>query len=156
MNKKRISIFGATGSVGQNTLDLISRDRDSYEIVVLTAGSNIDLLIKAALEFKPQAVVAATNDQFEELKNALRNTQINIGTGREALLESASRKCDLAFSAIVGAAGLEPGLIHLMRKQRADDPDRDGHEDKRYRGAKNRSGAGGSNRRNPRRTRKLR
>ena len=42
MNKKRISIFGATGSVGQNTLDLISRDRDSYEIVVLTAGSNID------------------------------------------------------------------------------------------------------------------
>ena len=113
MNKKRISIFGATGSVGQNTLDLISRDRDSYEIVVLTAGSNIDLLIKAALEFKPQAVVAATNDQFEELKNALRNTQINIGTGREALLESASRKCDLAFSAIVGAAGLEPGLIAL-------------------------------------------
>ena len=113
MNKKRISIFGATGSVGQNTLDLISRDRESYEIVVLTAGSNIDLLIKAALEFKPQAVVAATNDQFKELKNALSNTEINIGTGRAALLESASRKCDLAFSAIVGAAGLEPGLIAL-------------------------------------------
>ena len=113
MNKKRISIFGATGSVGQNTLDLISRDRESYEIVVLTAGSNIDLLIKVALEFKPQAVVAATNDQFKELKNALSNTEINIGTGRAALLESASRKCDLAFSAIVGAAGLEPGLIAL-------------------------------------------
>ena len=113
MNKKRISIFGATGSVGQNTLDLISRDRESYDIVVLTAGSNIDLLIKAALEFKPQAVVAATNDQFKELKNALSNTEINIGTGRAALLESASRKCDLAFSAIVGAAGLEPGLIAL-------------------------------------------
>jgi len=113
MNKKRISIFGATGSVGQNTLDLISRDRGSYEIVVLTAGSNIDLLIKAALEFKPQAIVAATNDQFKELKNALSNTEINIGTGRAALLESASRKCDLAFSAIVGAAGLEPGLIAL-------------------------------------------
>ena len=47
MNKKRISIFGATGSVGQNTLDLISRDIGSYEIVVLTAGSNIDLLIKS-------------------------------------------------------------------------------------------------------------
>ena len=92
MNKKRISIFGATGSVGQNTLDLISRDRESYEIVVLTAGSNIDLLIKAAWEFKPKAVVAATNDQFEELKNALRNTQINIGTGErhcsKVLLES--------------------------------------------------------------------
>jgi 1-deoxy-D-xylulose-5-phosphate reductoisomerase len=113
MNKKTISIFGATGSVGQNTLDLISRDRGSYEIVVLTAGSNIDLLIKAALEFKPQAVVAATNDQFKELKNALSNTEINIGTGRAALLESASRKCDMAFSAIVGAAGLEPGLIAL-------------------------------------------
>lgn len=113
MNKKRISIFGATGSVGQNTLDLISRDRESYEIVVLTAGSNIDSLIKAALQFKPQAIVAATNDQFKELKNALSNTEINIGTGRAALLESASRKCDLAFSAIVGAAGLEPGLIAL-------------------------------------------
>ena len=60
--------------------------------MVLTAGSNIDLLVKAALEFKPQAVVAATNDQFDELKNALRNTQIKIGTGRAPLLESASRR----------------------------------------------------------------
>jgi len=113
MNKKRISIFGATGSIGQNTLDLIARDRQSYEVVVLTAGSNIDLLVKAALEFEPQAVVAATNDQFNELKTALSHTQIEVSTGRTALLESASRKCDLAFSAIVGAAGLEPGLIAL-------------------------------------------
>ena len=113
MNKKRISIFGATGSIGQNTLDLIARDRQSYEVVVLTAGSNIDLLVKAALEFEPQAVVAATNDQFNELKTALSDTQIEVGTGRTALLESATRKCDLVFSAIVGAAGLEPGLIAL-------------------------------------------
>ena len=113
MTKKRISIFGATGSIGQNTLDLIARDRQSYEVVVLTAGSNIDLLVKAALEFEPQAVVAATNDQFQELKTALSDTQIEVSTGRKALLESASRKCDLAFSAIVGAAGLEPGLIAL-------------------------------------------
>ena len=113
MNKKRISIFGATGSIGQNTLDLIARDRQSYEVVVLSAGSNIDLLIKAALEFEPQAVVAATNDQFDELKTALCDTQIEVATGRTALLEGASRKCDLAFSAIVGAAGLEPGLIAL-------------------------------------------
>ena len=113
MNKKRISIFGATGSIGQNTLDLIARDRQSYEVVVLTAGSNIDLLIKAALEFEPQAVVAATNDQFNVLKTALSDTQIEVGTGRTALLESATRNCDLAFSAIVGAAGLEPGLIAL-------------------------------------------
>jgi len=113
MNKKRISIFGATGSIGQNTLDLIARDRQSYEVVVLTAGSNIDLLVKAALEFEPQAVVAATNDQFNELKTALSDTQIKVSTGRTALLESASRECDLAFSAIVGAAGLEPGLIAL-------------------------------------------
>ena len=113
MNKKRISIFGATGSIGQNTLDLIARDRQSYEVVVLTAGSNIDLLVKAALEFEPQAVVAATNDQFKELKTALSDTQIEVGTGRTALLESATRKCDLVFSAIVGAAGLEPGLIAI-------------------------------------------
>ena len=113
MSKKRISIFGATGSIGQNTLDLIARDRQSYEVVVLTAGSNIDLLIKAALEFQPQAVVAATNDQFNVLKTALSDTQIEVGTGRTALLESATRNCDLAFSAIVGAAGLEPGLIAL-------------------------------------------
>ena len=113
MNKKRISIFGATGSIGQNTLDLIARDRQSYEVVVLTAGSNIDLLVKAALEFEPQAVVAATNDQFNVLKTALSDTQIEVGTGRTALLESATRNCDLAFSAIVGAAGLEPGLIAL-------------------------------------------
>ena len=113
MTKKRISIFGATGSIGQNTLDLIARDRQSYEVVVLTAGSNIDLLVKAALEFQPQAVVAATNDQFNVLKTALSDTKIEVGTGRTALLESATRNCDLAFSAIVGAAGLEPGLIAL-------------------------------------------
>ena len=113
MNKKRISIFGATSSIGQNTLDLIARDRQSYEVVVLSAGSNIDLLVKAALEFEPQAVVAATNDQFDELKTALCDTKIEVATGKAALLESASRKCDLAFSAIVGAAGLEPGLIAL-------------------------------------------
>jgi len=113
MKKKRISIFGATGSIGQNTLDVIARDRQSYEVVVLSAGSNIDLLIKAALEFEPQIVVAATNHQFDKLKTALSNTKIEVGTGRTALLESASRKCDLAFSAIVGAAGLEPGLIAL-------------------------------------------
>jgi len=113
MKKKRISIFGATGSIGQNTLDVIARDRQSYEVVVLSAGSNIDLLIKAALEFEPQFVVAATNHQFDKLRTALSNTQIEVGTGRSALLESASRKCDLAFSAIVGAAGLEPGLIAL-------------------------------------------
>ena len=113
MTKKRISIFGATGSIGQNTLDLIARDRQSYEVVVLTAGSNIDLLVKAALEFEPQAVVAATNDQFNVLKTALSDTRIEVGTGRTALLESATRNCDLAFSAIVGAAGLEPGLIAL-------------------------------------------
>ena len=113
MTKKRISIFGATGSIGQNTLDLIARDRQSYEVVVLTAGSNIDLLVKAALEFEPQAVVAATNDQFNVLKTALSDTKIEVGTGRTALLESATRNCDLAFSAIVGAAGLEPGLIAL-------------------------------------------
>ena len=80
---------------------------------MLTAGSNIDLLVKAALEFEPQAVVAATNDQFNVLKTALSDTQIEVGTGRTALLESATRNCDLAFSAIVGAAGLEPGLIAL-------------------------------------------
>ena len=113
MIKKRISIFGATGSVGQNTLDLISRDRESYEIVALSAGSNIELLIKAALEFQPEAVVAVSNSDLEQLRYALKDTQIEVGTGRAALLECAARKCDLAFSAIVGAAGLEPGLIAL-------------------------------------------
>ena len=78
MIKKRISIFGATGSVGQNTLDLISRDRESYEIVALSAGSNIELLIKAALEFQPEAVVAVTNSDLEQLRYALKDTQIEV------------------------------------------------------------------------------
>ena len=81
MIKKRISIFGATGSVGQNTLDLISRDRESYEIVALSAGSNIELLIKAALEFQPEAVVAVSNSDLEQLRYALKDTQIEVGTG---------------------------------------------------------------------------
>ena len=76
MIKKRISIFGATGSVGQNTLDLISRDKESYQIVALSAGSNIELLIKTALEFQPEAVVAVNNSDLEQLRYALKDTQM--------------------------------------------------------------------------------
>ena len=65
---KRLSIFGATGSIGQSTLDLIRRERENYQIVALTGAHNIDDLARDALEFRPDCVVCAIASHFSTLK----------------------------------------------------------------------------------------
>ena len=107
---KRISVFGATGSVGQNTLDLIRRDRQKYHLVSLTGGQNLELLVRDALEFSPECVVTADEAMYHELKDCLQGSGIEVLAGRSGLIDAADRSAELAMSAIVGAAGLEPGL----------------------------------------------
>ena len=110
---KNISILGATGSIGQNTLDLISRDRQKFKVVGLTGASNIELLAESAIKFKADVVATANDSKFHDLKEMLSGHQIEVCAGKNGVLEVASRQADWVMSSIVGSAGLLPGLKAL-------------------------------------------
>lgn len=107
---RRISVLGATGSVGCSTLDLVERDRAAYEIVALTAHAKVDALIEQALRLRPEVAVIAREDLYEPLREGLAGTGIEAAAGEAALIEAASRPADWVMAAIVGAAGLHPTL----------------------------------------------
>ncbi|MBT8156033.1 1-deoxy-D-xylulose-5-phosphate reductoisomerase [Epibacterium ulvae] len=110
---RKLSIFGATGSIGQNTIDLIRRAPDAYDVVALSGGTNIAQLSKNAIELNAKIAVTAFPDQLDALRDALAGTGIEAAAGEAALVEAASRPADWVMSAIVGAAGLKPGLAAL-------------------------------------------
>lgn len=112
---RRISIFGATGSIGQSTIDLITRDPDAYRVVALTGGGNIDQLARDARALGAEIAVTAQEDRLDDLRAALAGSGVEAAAGRTALVEVASRPADWVMSAIVGAAGLEPGLHALQQ-----------------------------------------
>ena len=112
---KRISILGATGSIGQSTLDLIRRDRAAYTVAALTGGRNIAQLARDATEFQAEIAVTAHDDLLDNLRDALRGTGIEAAAGATALTEAGARPADWVMSAIVGAAGLPPGLAALQQ-----------------------------------------
>lgn len=110
---KRITILGSTGSIGRNALDIIARYRDRFEVVVLTAGDNINLLKKQIERFSPKLVALASEKAAEKLKKRLKkySLKIDILYGSEGISEAAAYKgSDFVLSAIVGAAGLIPTL----------------------------------------------
>ncbi|MDJ0995685.1 MAG: 1-deoxy-D-xylulose-5-phosphate reductoisomerase [Dinoroseobacter sp.] len=110
---RRISIFGSTGSIGQNTVDLIARDPDAYDVVALTGGANIQLLAEQARSLNASLAVTAYDDRLEDLRSALTGTEIEVAAGAQALCDAADRPADWVMSAIVGAAGLYPGFAAL-------------------------------------------
>ena len=110
---RRVSIFGATGSIGQNTLDLIRRDRDAFRVVALTGGANVQQLARDAREFNADIAVTAFEAHLPELRAALSGSGVEAAAGAGVILEAADRPADWIMSAIVGAAGLEPGLRAL-------------------------------------------
>lgn len=110
---RRISIFGATGSIGQNTLDLIARNTEAYDVVALTGGQNIEQLAQDAVRFGADVAVTADVDRFDDLKSALSGTGVEAAAGPDALLDAADRPADWVMSSIVGSAGLAPGLRAL-------------------------------------------
>jgi 1-deoxy-D-xylulose-5-phosphate reductoisomerase len=111
--RRKISIFGATGSIGQSTLDLIGRAPEDYDVVALTGGGNVAQLAADALKFEADVAVIADEACLPELRAALAGSQTEAAAGQAALLEAATRPADWVMSAIVGAAGLEPGLKAL-------------------------------------------
>ncbi|WP_226621511.1 1-deoxy-D-xylulose-5-phosphate reductoisomerase [Alloyangia pacifica] len=112
---RRISIFGATGSIGQNTLDLIARDPETYHVVALTGGKNVAQLAKDAWKFGAELAVTADPALLPELRARLAGSSVEAAAGPEAIVEAASRQADWVMSAIVGAAGLAPGLRALEK-----------------------------------------
>ncbi len=106
--RRKISIFGATGSIGQNTVDLIQRQGgvENYNIVALSGGENINLLARQAIDLHADIAITAYLEKLPELKMLLLNTGIETAAGAEAIAESATRPIDWGMSAIVGAAGL--------------------------------------------------
>lgn len=112
--KKTIAIFGSTGSIGKNTIEVIKNDPDKFDVKILVAGSDVKTLIEQALEIKPRFVAIANEDHFSELKSALSSlSDCEILAGNSAILDIARNKCDLFVSAIVGAAGMLPTLAAI-------------------------------------------
>lgn len=110
---KRVSILGATGSIGQNTIDLIRRAPERFNVVALTGGRNIDRLARDAIELGTDVAVTAHDDLLISLREALKGSEVEAAAGEAALVEAAARPAHWVMSAIVGVAGLRPGLAAL-------------------------------------------
>lgn len=110
----RVSVFGATGSIGESTFDLVSR-RPDIETVALTGGRNVTRLAEQARALGAQLAVTAYDDCYLTLKDELAGSGIEVAAGTQALIEAAERPADWVMSAIVGAAGLAPGLRALAQ-----------------------------------------
>jgi len=112
---RTVTVLGSTGSVGCNTLDLISRNPGAYSLVALTANTNVTLLAEQARQFRPALTVIADQSKYSSLKKELSGTGLQVAAGREALIEAARRPAEWIMAAIVGAAGLEPTLAAARR-----------------------------------------
>ncbi len=110
-SKKRIAILGSTGSIGTQALDVISSHPDSFEVEVLTAQNNVDMLIHQAIQYKPNAVVISNESHYARLKEALQHEDIKVYAGENALASVVQMDTiDLVLTALVGYAGLRPTI----------------------------------------------
>jgi 1-deoxy-D-xylulose-5-phosphate reductoisomerase len=111
MSQKRIAIFGSTGSIGKQTLEVIAANPDLFVAEILTAHANESLLIEQALLFEPNIVVIGEIGKYAVVKKALEGKPIKVFAGEEALEQVAAMDCyDFMMAGIVGFAGLKPTL----------------------------------------------
>ncbi|MFB2117604.1 1-deoxy-D-xylulose-5-phosphate reductoisomerase [Parapedobacter sp. 2B3] len=114
MEKKKIAILGATGSVGTQVLEVVRAQADRFGVSVLTAATNARLLIEQALEFCPKTVVIADESKYNEVKTALSHTSTGVRAGAAALEEAVQHDgIDMVVSALVGSAGLRPTVAAI-------------------------------------------
>lgn len=112
--KKGIAILGSTGSIGTQALDVIEAYPDYFDLQVLTAGKNADLLIEQAKKFQPNSVVITDETQYQKVKEALWSEDIHVYAGQEALCQVVeSKEVHTVLTALVGYAGLKP-TIHAI------------------------------------------
>ena len=108
---KRIALFGSTGSIGKQALEVIAANPDKFSVEILTANNNADELIQQALQFQPNIVVITEDEKYAKVKAALAQAPIKVFAGEKALEEVAGMDCyDLMLAGIVGYAGLKPTL----------------------------------------------
>jgi len=113
--KRHIAILGSTGSIGTQALEVVRELPDLFEIEVLTANKNADLLIKQALEFKPNSIVITDESLFETVSEALRNEPIKVFAGVEAICQVVEMESiDIVLTALVGFSGLKPTLSAIQ------------------------------------------
>ena len=114
-DRQQISIFGSTGSIGVNTVDVLLRSggEKKFNVKVLTGGDNVKLLAEQAIKLRAGLVVTAFSHRLEELNSYLIGSGIQVLGGERALVEAASIYCDWTMSSIVGAAGIKVGLKSL-------------------------------------------
>jgi 1-deoxy-D-xylulose-5-phosphate reductoisomerase len=111
---ERIALLGSTGSIGTQSLDVISRYPAEFIVEVLIAGNNIDLLTQQALQFKPDTVVIENVDLYQQLKENLRDTTIKVFAGNEAIIQVlTSSTVDVVIASIVGYSGLRPTIAAI-------------------------------------------
>lgn len=112
--RKRIAIFGSTGSIGTQALEVIASNSDLFSAEVLTAHSNDELLVKQALRFQPNIVVIGDERKYPKVKDALSSTDTKVFAGEKALEEVASMDVyDMMLAGIVGFAGLRPTIMAI-------------------------------------------
>ena len=112
---KKVSILGATGSVGQTTRHLVAEYREQFEVVALAGNRNAALMIETALDLLPTFVAMADAKAARQVMDGLAGTGIEVGYGSAAVLEAAQRPADWIMAAIVGAAGLAPTLTAVRQ-----------------------------------------
>ena len=111
---KKVSILGATGSIGKSTLDLIERSPERFEVTALTAATNVASLADDARRTGARLAVIADETRFAELRDALRGTDCTAAAGPDALVEAAEAEADCIVAAIVGCAGLRPTMAAVQ------------------------------------------
>lgn len=112
---RTVTVLGATGSIGDSTMDLLRGARDRYRVEALTANSNVEGLAKLAKEFGARFAAIADPARLSELKDALAGTRIECGAGESAIIEAAARPAEWVMAAVSGAAGLKPALAAVDR-----------------------------------------
>ncbi len=113
-NKKNIAILGSTGSIGTQTLEVVSNNPDLFHAYLLTAQSSADLLIAQALQFNPEYVIICDKNKYQYVKDALSKTDVKVLAGAESVIETVThKKIDIVLTAMVGFAGLEPTIAAI-------------------------------------------
>lgn len=116
--KKRIAIIGSTGSIGTQALEVVSENQNLFEVEVLVANSNADLLIKQALQYSPNAVVIADEKQYLKVKEALIPHDIKVFAGAKAVEQIVEMETvDLVLASVVGYAGLASTINAIKHKK---------------------------------------
>lgn len=112
---RSVTVLGATGSIGDSTMDLLRASPERYQVEALTANRNVEGVVKLAKEFNARFVAVADELKLEELRAALAGTGIASGAGESAIVEAAQRPSDWLMAAVSGAAGLKPALAAVDR-----------------------------------------